>query len=128
METTDWDYDNNNRSVSVSLQDDLVEWQNIYVKGFDYDPRNPFKILPNGTMKDLYEIWLYKEVPSKYRLLEFDELDTITQNILANTKIKYPLLKGGTLWEQFVKLCEVCGLYVYKNKDGKTVCSYTYGS
>ena len=113
MEPTDWDYDNNYRSVSVSLQDDLVEWQNIYVKGFDYDPRNPFKILPNGTMEDLYKIWLEVEVPSKYRLLKFGELDIITQNILASTKIEYPLLKDGTLWEQFVKLCEVCGLYVY---------------
>ena len=127
METTDWDYDNNNRSVSVSLQDDLVEWQNIYVKGFQYNALNPFKDLPNGSMQDLYN-WLINFVPKKYRMLSFGELDIITQNILASTKIEYPLLKDGTLWEQFVKPCEVCGLYVYKNKDGRTVCSYTYGS
>ena len=125
METTDWNYDNNNRSVSVSLQDDLVEWQNLNSTGFYYNYYNPF--LPNGTMEELYNR-LIAETPTKHRMLSFNELDFSTRNILSNTKIKYPLLKEGSLWEQWVKLCEVCGLYIYKNREGKTVCSYTYGS
>lgn len=129
METTDWDYNNNNRSVSVSLQDDLVEWQNIQVDGFSYNPRNPFKILPNGSMEDLYR-WLQnsERTPTKYRMLSFGELDFNTKNILSTTKIDYPFLESGTLWEQWVKLCKVCGLYIFKNRNGRTVCSYTMGS
>jgi hypothetical protein len=116
-------------SVSVSLQDNLVEWQEIQIEGFGYDPRNPYKVLANGTMEDLYN-WLQNgdRTPTKYRMLRFERLDEQTQNILRYTKIEYPLLKSGSLWEQWTKLCQVCGLYIYKNSQGNTVCSYTYGS
>lgn len=134
METESWDYDNNNRSVSVSLKDDLEEWQDIQVKGFGYDPRNAYKVLTNGTMEDLYK-WLQGQdenrnyrTPLKYQMLAFEQLDTTTRNILTNTKLQYPLLENGTLWAQWQKLCQVCGLYIYKNSQGKTTCSYTLGS
>lgn len=127
METGTWTYDNDNKSVSVSLKDDLEEWQDIQIQGFDYDPRNPRAVLTNGTMEDLYR-WLYNKTPSKYNMLSFDELDSNTKSVLTNTIITYPLLEDGTLWEQWTKLCEVCGLYIYKNNKGETVCSSTYGS
>lgn len=135
FETESWNYDNDNRSVSVSLKDDLEEWQDIQIEGFGYDPREPFKVLVSGSMADLYK-WLsygrdengnYR-TPSKYKLNNFDTLDEKTKLILENTTIKYPILKSGSLWEQWQKLCEVCGLYIYKNNKGKTICSYTYGS
>lgn len=134
FETRDWDYDNDNRSVSVSLKDDLEEWQDIQVKGFGYDPRNAYKVLTNGTMEDLYK-WLQEKdetgnyrTPEKYQMLSFEQLDTTTRNILTNTKLQYPLLENGTLWAQWQKLCQVCGLYIYKDNSGNTVCRYTYGS
>jgi hypothetical protein len=58
----------------------------------------------------------------------FYQLDTQTQEILKNTKIIYPLLEASTLWQQWNKLCQVCGLYIYKNGKGNIVCSYIYGS
>jgi hypothetical protein len=134
FETRDWDYDNDNRSVSVSLKDDLEEWQDIQAQGFDYDPRDRFKIIAYGKMSNVYK-WLQGQdengnyrTPEKYQMLSFEELDEKTQNILENTTIDYPLLNDGTLWEQWQKLCEVCGLYIYKNNEGRTVCTYTYGS
>ena len=129
FETRDWDYDNDNRSVSVSLKDDLEEWQDIYVEGFSYDPREPFKIIADGKMSNVYE-WLQntERTPEKYQMLAFEQLDEKTQTILESTKVDYPLLEKGTLWEQWQKLCEVCGLYIYKNNEGDTVCTYTYGS
>ena len=122
METRDWDYDNDNRSVSVSLKDDLEEWQDIYVETIDYDPRNPNQVLENGTMKDLYN-WLqhWSKTPVKYNMLTFNQLSETTQNILKNTKIIYPVLESGTLWQQWQKLCEVCGLYIYKNNVGNQI-------
>jgi hypothetical protein len=127
FETRNWDYDNDNRSVSVSLKDDLEEWQDIQVDGFNYDPRNPNAVLINKSMRNLYD-WLEGKTPSKYNMLKFNELDGETQVILMTTLIEYPLLENGTLWEQWTKLCQVCGLYIYKNNEGKTVCTYTYGS
>ena len=134
FETETWDYDNDNRSVSVSLKDDLEEWQDIQVQGFNYDPREPFKIIADGKMSNVYK-WLQGQdengnyrTPEKYQMLPFEQLDTKTQEILERTTIEYPLLENGTLWQQWQKLCEVCGLYIYKNNEGKTVCTYTYGS
>lgn len=126
FETETWDYDNDNRSVSVSLKDDLEEWQDIQVQGFDYDPRNPNFVLTEGTMADLYS-WLWDRTPSKYQMKSYSSLDNITKQILATTHIDYPMLKSGTLWEQWQKLCEVCELYIYKDNQGNTICTYTIG-
>lgn len=122
-----WEYDNDNFEVSVSLKDDLEEWQDISVSGFDYDPRNPSKILQNQNMKDFYE-WLEERTPEKYNVLPFEQLDEKVKYILLATEIKYPYLQSGTLWSAWKKLCEVCGLYLYKNNRGQTVCKYSYGS
>lgn len=128
FETRDWDYDNDNRSVSVFLKDDLEEWQDIQVQGLNYDPREPFKIIADGKLSNIYRWLQNKEItPEKYQMLAFEQLDEKTQNILENTIIQYPFLDSGTLWEQWQKLCEVCGLYIYKNNAGKTVCTYSYG-
>lgn len=126
-ETREWDYDNDNRTVSVSLKDDLEEWQDIQVDGFDYDPRDPYKIVAHGQMTNLY-VWLWHRTPPKYNMIAWDKLDQQTKDIMLTTLMKYPLLKSGSLWQQWTKICEVCGLYIYKNKDGTTVCTYKYGS
>ena len=41
FETDQWNYENDSKSVSVSLKDDLEEWQDINVGEISYDPRNP---------------------------------------------------------------------------------------
>jgi hypothetical protein len=121
--TDNWNYDNNNKVVSVSLKDDLEEWQDISVSGINYDPRKPQR----KTMRYFYE-YLYARTPKKYNLLKFAELDEKTREILESTVVEYPLLNEGNLWQQWVKVCQVCSLYIYKNNKGKTVCRYTYGS
>ena len=127
FETRQWDYDNNSRIVSVSLKDDLEEWQDIQVDGFEYDVRSPSKVLPNKNMANLYN-WLYERTPRKYKMLSFDELNSDTQSILEKTTIPYPTLKSGSLWAQWTKLCTACALYIYKNSESKTVCSHNYGA
>lgn len=121
--TSKWEYDNDNNSVSVSLKDDLEEWQDINVYGIDYDPRNP----ESKTM-DFFYNYLHGKTPEKYNMLSFGELDDKTSTILKLTTIKYPLMGSGNLWEQWVKLCECCALYIYKNKNARTVCEYSNGS
>lgn len=123
FQTRSWNYDNNNKRVSVSLKDDLEEWQDIPIVGISYDP-----IYNEATSMRSYYGILYSKTPNKYQMLPFRELDEKTQLILQETTIQYKMLKVGNLWEQWRKLCEVCALYIYKNSDGKTVCTYTYGS
>lgn len=125
FETEKWDYDNDNRVVNVTLKDDLEEWQDIQISGINYDPREPFKIIAEGRMSNVYK-WLWDRTPSKYKMLSYAELDEETKTILYDTKIAYPLLKDDTLWKQWEKLCQTCALYIYKDV-GKTICSYYYG-
>ena len=123
METEQWDYDVENKTVSVSIKDDLVEWQSINVDAIDYDPRTP----ECKPCKWLYEhLWAITD--TNYDMLAFDELDGDTQAVLNNTIIRYPLLKKGTLWQQWTKLCEVCQLHIYKDNNGVIVCRYNGGN
>ena len=133
--TDTWDYDNDNRVVSVSLKDDLEEWQDINVAEISYDPRK----IEHKPFKWFYvELWkltsnrFYAEEDiygnGNYNMLAFDELDTDTQDILQNAYIQYPLLESGSLWVQWTKLCEVCQLHIYKDNNGVVVCRYNGGN
>ena len=120
------DYDNYNRTTKIKLIDELIEWQNIYVEGFSYKTDAPTEILQNRTAADLYK-WLYDKTPEKYNMQSFAELDDATSDILTNTLIKYPYLNGASLWAQWNKLCQLCGLYICKGNNSKTICKYTMG-
>ena len=107
--TDTWDYDNDNRVVSVSLKDDLEEWQNILLE--EYPLQNAM------TMYEIYE-YLVGKTPSKWEFI-LDNETTTTR--LKNITCPYPYLESDNLWAQWQKLCEVCALYIYKNNDGKVV-------
>lgn len=127
MYTAKWNYDSDNRTVNVTVKDDLEEWQDITISGFDYDPRYPDKVLPSQSMQNIYH-WLYKRTPEKYHMNSFANLDNETQNILANTYIKYPLLESGNLWQQWNKICKVAQGHIFKNTDGITMFVYNGGN
>lgn len=125
FETDQWNYDNDNRVVSVSIKDDLEEWQNINVEKISYDPRKPQSKPFSWIYKHL---WGITTKNGNYKMLSFDELDKNTQDTLNNTYIQYPLLKSGSLWQQWTKLCQVCQLHIYKNTDGVVTCRYNGGN
>jgi hypothetical protein len=120
-----WDYDNESGVVTVSQKDDLEEWQEINVPAISYDPRNA---------EDKAFVWLYSHLwritvrGGNYNMLPFAELDATTKQVLENTYTKYPMLKSGSLWQQWTKLCQVCQLHIYKNSEGIIVCRYNGGN
>ena len=121
--TANWEYDNNNRKVSVSLKDDLEEWQDINIEGFSYDAKNR----PQYTLEWFYD-YLRDRTPTKYKMLIFEELDTTTQNILLNCTIRYPMLKSGSLWQPWTKMCQVAQAHIYKLDNGRTTFVYRGGN
>lgn len=123
METDQWDYDNDNRVVSVSLKDDLEEWQEISVAEIPYDPRK----IESKPFSWLYE-HLWAITNANYPMQSLSNLDGDTKSVLTNTYIQYPLLESGNLWQQWTKLCEVCQLHIYKNRNGVVVCRYNGGN
>lgn len=125
-QTDNWDYDNNNRVVTVELKDDLEEWQNIQVPEIFYDPRTNVAITGETIYNRLYNI-TSAIGGNKYRVKNFSFLDSATKTILSNTRVLYDIRKSASLWEQWDKLCKLCSLYMYKSSNGEAECSYTLG-
>ena len=100
FQTRSWNYDNNNKRVSVSLKDDLEEWQDISINGISYNP-----IYNETNSMSYYYRILHSKTPVKYQMLTFAELDDKTKLILNDTTIQYEILKDGSLWEQWRKIC-----------------------
>lgn len=123
FETSEWNYDAINRSVSVSMKDGLEEWQDIHVEGISYNPSE----MKAWTGYDVYE-YLYEQTPAKYKMLSVGSLNNQTLNILQNTIIPFKFLSSGSLWSQWQKLCTVCMAYIYKKADGQTTFSYRQGA
>ena len=125
LETDQWDYDNDSMTVSVSIKDDLEEWQEINDTGISYDPSS----ISGKPFSWLYEyLWGATMAVGNYDLLQIDQLDAETQNVLKNNYMKYPLLESGSLWKQWTKLCQSCQLHIYKDRNGKIVCRYNGGN
>ena len=125
FETDEWNYENDNRLVSVSLKDDLEEWQDIEVPEISYNPKNPSERSLEWLYKHLWDITTKN---NHYKMLSFSKLDEKTKRALSGLIIKYPLLKSGSLWQQWTKLCQVGQSHIYKNKNGVIVCRYNGGN
>jgi hypothetical protein len=122
FETSQWNYDSNSKIVRVSIKDDLEEWQDIFVEGINYDARD----LDAKPLKYFYE-YLYSKTPSLYNMVAFNNLDTKTKEILESTFVKYPLLKGASLWQQWNKLCMVSQAHIFKKGTGNIIFVYNEG-
>jgi hypothetical protein len=112
-----WDYDDNNRSVTVSLSDGLVEWQNINVK-LDVDltrgaySENAYDLISN-VLRETGNLGEEEELPC----------DDTTTNHLANISIPIPSYEG-TLWSVLQNFCEAFQIRIYKNRSGQIVLKY----
>ena len=121
FETDQWNYDNDNKKVSVSLKDDLEKWQEITVDEISYDAQNPvehslewfFRELAIITMNNGYDINII--------------LDEKTNAVLKNTIIKYPLLYSSSLWTAWDKVCKVGQFHIYK-ENGVVEVRYNGGN
>lgn len=109
--TADWDYDNDNRSVTVSFKDKLENLQE----------RNSgaINILPAESPQNIYYIYerLYKPSDIKIRL------GSNAQAIMLNTASTTLHKSASNLWSDLNKICEICGLHIYNDFDGNTMIS-----
>lgn len=122
--TNTWNYDSENRSVTVSLRDELREWQEINVPKINYNPQN-------GVSKRLSEYYDYLHditVNSGYNMARRNELDAETQQILGSCYVLYPVLNNGNLWACWRKLAEAAQSYVFKMQSGKITFKYDKGA
>lgn len=114
-------YDNYNRRVSITVQDNLEQWQEINVPEINYIP----EVSTSQKAKYIYNYLYDITVNNGFDMLSFDELDEDTQNILNTTNITYPTLDSDNLWNEWDKLCQLCYLNIYANNIGKIVTKYS---
>lgn len=106
--TTDWDYDNDNRSVTVSFKDDLEDLQSKGSIKIDISPEK----YPT-TIKSIYNR-LY--TPS---IVVGSTESSIMQKIQSTTLYK----NKSNPWADLNKICEICGFHIYKDFYGNTTMS-----
>lgn len=108
--TDEWNYDNDSKSVSVSLKDDLEEWQEINVEAISYNPKTQTPKTFDWFYSYLYNI----TIKYGYNIQSYYDLDYRTQNILSQNKVQYALLKSDNLWKQWTKICVALRCVIYK--------------
>ena len=116
MFTEKWNYNNNNRNISVSIKDDLERWQDIQFDGIELN--RP------ATLYEIYEI--FKSASQSYGF-SFSPLKDEVQTILKATTIEFPVISAGNLWSKWDNLCKCACIYIYKNHDNEVELNYYYG-
>lgn len=109
---TDWDYDQYDKTVTISLQDDLLEWQELTGETIDFKQ--------NRTAFEMYE-----SLVSFTDNFEF-EIDEKTEEYLKSTTFSLSFVKKNNLWNMWQSFCEALALHLYKNPNGKVKISKSY--
>lgn len=100
-----WEYDDDNFTAKTSLHDALIRWQNIDFLGMPLQSRS--------TGLDIYN-YLKSKTPSEF---EFEDLDNETLNAMSSTIFNKPYIQKGSLWSAYNKLCQVCALHIFIDKN-----------
>jgi hypothetical protein len=114
-----WSYNPDNSEVSLTLEDDLIVWQNLEMPALDLsEPKTAYDVFLDITN------YIENNYPSRW-LFAVDETAT---NIMNNYIIQNPYFEKGNLWNRLTKICEVCGLHIFKNYFKRVVVSYDFRS
>ena len=105
--TADWDYDNDNRSVSVSFKDDLEDLQSKWSAQIDIYPEQYPQTIWNYIYNRLYNIPTIT-------------IGTIENSIMQKTKSTTLYKNKSNPWADLNKICEICGFHIYKDFNGRT--------
>lgn len=106
--TRDWNYDNDNRVVNISLQDDLIEWQDIAFGAWNMERSKTFKYV--------YDL-LKKTTPQKWNIVA----DSSTEDFLSSVAVSTFYFEKGSLWAQWEKFCNAAMLHIYKDNKGDVI-------
>ena len=111
FETDEWNYDNDNRVVSVSLKDELEKLQDIQIE--------PLSFIPMKSDKQSYEEiynYLYEQTIKILPIYKFEELNENTQQHLKNSYMVIPTIERNNLWACWNNFC--CATQSHMFMDG----------
>lgn len=117
--TTTYTYKNSNRLLNISFEDGLTSLQDITISTIYYDLLAPKSWTALEFLDKLWE--------DGYIIFERAPLDSDTQEKLSKTNIPYAYLKEGNVWDTLNKICYLCQLHIFVNKEGKLTIKYNGG-
>lgn len=116
--TEDWDYDINNKSVSVSLKDGLMNFQNIQNNGYQYLDKNSYLI-------DVYNSLKADTEKLGYKFAEIGK-DTKLYRYFTTTIGEYLYIEKGNLWDIWQKFCDASSCHMFMNHFGEIEFNYEF--
>lgn len=106
--TSSWEYDNNNFVVTVTLNDNFEDLQNITYTGFPYDEA---RIIASNIYNDITSF-----IPSSFGFPALEELpDNVQLRLLSS--LANPYMKACSVWDALDGLCKTLGIRIYKEKS-----------
>lgn len=106
--TSSWEYDNNNFVVTVTLNDELEDLQNITYPGFPYDGT---LIMASNIYNDIMSF-----VPPSFGFPALQELPDNVQLRLLSSLVS-PYMESCSVWDALDGLCKTLGIRIYKEKS-----------
>lgn len=106
-------YDIYQDKTTITLITRLTDWQNVVIPDFPVNIQ-----MPRVTALAFVE-YLQSKTPSNY---EYVPIDIDLRQYLSSIQLLYHIISGN-LWEQWQKLCDIIGVYVYLDADSKVVIS-----
>lgn len=106
--TSSWEYDNNNFVVTVTLNDELEDLQNITYPGFPYDET---LIMASNIYNDIMSF-----VPPSFGFPALQELPDNVQLRLLSSLVG-PYMESCSVWDALDGLCKTLGIRIYKEKS-----------
>lgn len=114
MYTDKWTYDEENKTVSVSLVDGLEKMQDIEFEGIAYYPR----ISTEMTYKEIYDILATKTKKFGIKVKEY-ATNVGIMFYLNDFKNPYPYMESSSLWSAWQKFAESMCAKIYKDENGE---------
>lgn len=111
MYTDKWTYDEENKSVTVSLVDGLEKLQEIQFNGISYFPRIQNK---NSTFTEIYNELVNSTVAIGYKVYA----NANTLNIIGRIHTTHKYMEKSSLWSAWNKFAIATKTHIYKNADG----------
>jgi flagellar biosynthesis/type III secretory pathway chaperone len=117
-------YDKISTELNISYSDGLTNWQNINVASealsqTNLDALSIFRKLVRRTGFENFNYGSYaKDEWGVQNYLQKN--DQNTYDILNECVVAYPLIRKTNLWQLWQRLCELCGLNIFKYK-GKVI-------
>lgn len=121
-----WQYDNNNGNVSVSVTDGLQKMQDIAITPLAYDlSREDYAM--TGTM--VYKYLCEQATANGFDIVHTTDsaFDKATLAHLEKISVNLPYIEATNLWKALNDFAVAFQLHIYKDRKGAIVCVYNGG-